>query len=193
MLRKDYKIISKIINPNSKVLDLGCSDGKLLKLLKKNSIVGTGIDFDYNKINKCIQNGISAIEDNIDTCLEHYPNKSFDYVILNNTLETVKHPIKVLKEATRISKNVIIGFPNFAYYPIRLFLLTHGQMPKSKSLPFEWYNTPNIHLFTIIDFEKLCRKNKFKITKKIYHNKKNSSLIGLNPNFFSENAIFIIK
>ena len=195
-MRYDHMLIMSFVEKGSKVLDLGCGNGELLYALKKEKGVnGRGIDIKEEKIAKCFEKGLSAIHLDIDKGLSDYNDKVFDYVILNDTLQAVKRPVTVVKEAARIGKKIIITFPNFAHYSIRLNLLLTGRMPKSKTLPYEWYDTPNIHLFTIKDFIMLCKKNDFRIINSVYYNKSNQTglRINLHPNFFAKNALFVIN
>jgi methionine biosynthesis protein MetW len=194
-MRYDHSLISRFVKPESKVIDLGCGDGELLFLLKKEKkVTAKGIDIKEEKIEKCLEKGLSVVQLDIEKGLKDYKNNTFEYVILNDTLQTVNHPIDVLNESVRIGKKVIITFPNFAHFSIRFSLLITGRMPKSKTLPYEWYNTPNIHLFTIKDFRDLCERNNFKIIKSLFFNSKNGkgNIVNSRPNFSAKNALFII-
>jgi methionine biosynthesis protein MetW len=194
-MRGDIKEISEIIlssiKNKARIIDLGCGEGSLIKLLQRKNINVVGIDIDNKKIEKCIHQGLSVINYNINDGFLDYKDKSFDYVILNQTLQVVKNPVKILNEAVRIGKTVVVGFPNFAYYSIRFSLLLKGKMPVSKTLPYQWYDTPNIHLFTIKDFINICCKNKIKIIKKVYP--KIKILSSIWPNLLSEQAIFLVE
>ena len=198
-MERSFDIIKNLIEPTSKIIDLGCGDGSLMSILTKKQIKCVGIDINNKKIEKCIHKGLLAINYDVDSDLKDYGKNSFDYSILNQTMQAVKNPVKVLNEATRISKKTIVGFPNFAHYSVRFGLLFKGKMPKSKNLPFEWYNTPNIHLFTIKDFKNICKQNNIKIIKEIYYNnytykyKKYKKDISFLPNLRAENAIFVVE
>ena len=195
-MRYDHSLILNQINRESKVIDLGCGNGELLSLLKnKKKITGRGIDIKEEKIVSCLEKGLSVLQLDIQNSLKDYKDRTFDYVILNDTLQTVQYPIKVLSEAVRIGRKVIVTFPNFAHYSIRYNFFLSGRMPKSKTLPYEWYNTPNIHLFTIKDFIELCRKNKFKIFKMRFYNKKNGkgNKVNFHPNLLAKEAMFVIE
>lgn len=183
--------IKRIIGKEKKILDLGCGQGNLMHKLKKRKNIVHGIDIDEKSIIKALNKGLSVIQYNLDKGLLNYNDNSYDFVILKDTLQTVHRPAQVLKEATRVGKKVIVVFPNFAYYRIRLNFILKGIMPKSKILPYEWYDTPNIHLFTIKDFENLCKRNKFKIKKKIFHGSRKKRRFF--PNFFSKDALYILK
>ena len=194
-LHLNYSIISDIVESNSRVLDLGCGNGTLLKLLKNKNIKGSGIEISQDEVIKCLSKGLSVIQGNIDEGLKQFQSDSYDYVILNQTLQSTQNPEYVLEEMLRVGKKCIVSFPNFAYWRIRYCFCTQGIMPKSKVLPFEWYNTPNIHLLTIKDFFEFARKRNFKIIEEIYTTraKKRSGLqYKLFANLFAEEAIFVI-
>lgn len=192
-------ILQEIINyieSNSKVLDLGCGNGALLaELIKEKHVIGIGVDNNSYKVRACIKKGISVIHQDMEKILHGYPDKSYDYIILSQTLQAVKKPDFVLKEIIRIGKKVIVSFPNFAYHKLRLQITLEGHMPKSNVLPHEWYNTPNIHLLTIKDFEQYCKKNNIVILKKCFYKNQSKSKYKLKvlANIFAEEALFIIK
>jgi len=190
--------LEKIINqiePNTKVLDLGCGNGDLLeKLIKTKSIKGYGIEIDHAKIIECVKKKVSVFQENIDNGLTEFADHSFDYVILSQTLQEVQKPLFVLSEMLRVGKKAIIAFPNFAYWPIRLQVL-QGKAPKTKALPFKWYNTPNIRIITIHDFRLLCKSHKIKIIKEIplYRNHIWNFFPVSFSNLFAEQGVFIVK
>ena len=195
-LHLNYSIIEDIIEENSRVLDLGCGDGTLLKLLKKEkNIKGSGIEISQDEVIKCLSKGLSVIQGNIDEGLKQFQNQSYDYVILNKTLQSTYNPEYVLEEMLRVGKKCIVSFPNFAYWRVRLNFTLTGNMPKSRILPFEWYNTPNIHLLTIKDFFEFAHSHNFRILDGIYTTKANIKK-GIQFNMFSnllaEEAIFVI-
>ena len=195
-MRADLEIIRPWISDNSRVLDLGCGDGAFLAQLKKDSnISGYGLEIDPEKINKCLSAGVDVIEQNLDNGLANFDSNSFDTVVLAQTLQAVQKPDLVIDEMLRIGKSGIISFPNFAHWKHRLYLMKKGRMPVSKYLPNEWYNTPNIHLCTIKDFDQLCKDKNIKIITKtiVNHHYKNSALMDFNPNFFGINAIYHIS
>lgn len=194
MHRIDYQIIADLIENHSSVLDLGCGNGDLLKMLvKEKDVTGEGIERDLNMVNFCLEKGLPVINGNLDRGLLQYKDKSFDCVILSLTLQSLKRPDFIVKEMVRIGKKAIVTFPNFGYYLVRFSLLFKGKMPKIKFLPHEWYDTPNIHLCTINDFKKFCKKENIKIVQKIYLKKNNNKILGILPNFFASMGIFVLE
>lgn len=195
-LHLNYSIISEIIENDSRVLDLGCGSGELLKLLKeKKNVSGRGIEINQQNVIKCIEKGISVFQGDLDEGLAEYSDKSYDYVILNQTLQWTKRPDYVMDEMLRVGKKGVVSFPNFAYWRVRFQLFFGGFMPKSNILPFDWYNTPNIHLLTIKDFRRFCRERNIKILDEIDMSKafvKKGSLNKVLSNFFAEEVIFIV-
>ncbi len=193
----NYEVVTNIIPENSKVLDLGSGDGTLfLKLIKEKNINGVGVEINKDEIIKALDKGTAVIQGNIDEGLKQFPDKSFDYAILNQTLQSTQKPDFVIDEMLRVAKKAVISFPNFAYWKVRFYLFFKGKMPKSKSLPYEWYNTPNIHLMTVNDFFEFCKKRNIKILKSVYltRNKARSGLLVRTiTNFFSEEVIFVIS
>ena len=199
MNRLDFEIIKNVIKENSRILDVGCENGELLKFLykKKKKIDGRGLEISQKNVNICVKHGLSVVQGDADKDLISYPSKSFDFVILSQTLQATYSPEKVLNELVRISKNAIVSFPNFGAWSIRLKLLINGVMPQSNSLPHYWYRTPNIHLCTIKDFKKLCNKNSIHIEQSFYLNKNGKEIT--NPinkifnNFCSTSGLFVLK
>jgi methionine biosynthesis protein MetW len=191
-VRLDYKIIYDIIEPNSRVLDLGCGDGSLMLMLAtgKNARV-QGIEVSDEKIYQCVAKGVSVFHGDIDTGLSEYPDKSFDYIILNQSLQEVMKVDFVLNETLRVSHKVIVGFSNFAYYKARIDVFFRGRVPVTESLPNEWYTTPNLNFLSIKDFEDYCGYKKVKILDRYYLGEKD--LVRFLPNVFALNAIFVIS
>lgn len=194
--RIDYNVIARLVPEGKGVLDLGCGDGFLLeKLQNEKNVKGKGIEISEVGVKQCIRRGLTVLQGDIDDGLTDYPDKSFDIVILNQTLQVVKKPDLVLFEMLRVGQKGIVGLPNFGYWKLRVSLLLKGRMPKTKVLPYEWYNTPNIHLCTIKDFNAFCQENGIKIEKRIFLSSERGGRIfrGSAPNLFAENAIFIIS
>jgi len=186
-----YKAIMQMIESNSSVLDLGCGNGELLEYLTtQKHIRGQGVEIDEQSIYKCVAKGLSVTHSDIDTGLSEYADQTFDYVILNQTFQQVKKPDYVLTEALRVGHKVIVGFPNFVYYKARLQLFFKGKVPVTPSLPYEWYDTPNLHFFSIADFKNYCKKRKISIEKTAFiGNKRNVYIL---PNIFAQVGIFLI-
>ena len=195
-MRADLSIIRNWIEPKTRVLDLGCGDGSFLARLKKEKqIFDCGLDLNSENINKCLLAGINVIEQDLDKGLDNFSDNSFDTVLLTQTLQAVQKPDMLVEEMLRIGKKCIITFPNFAYWRYRLYLLSKGRMPVSKSIPFEWYDTPNIHFCTINDFDSLCNAKNIKVLNRTVVDDKhqNSILMSVNPNLFGNNAIYHIS
>ena len=197
-MKTEFKIISDLIAKNSHVLDVGCGDGILMEfLIKEKKVNIRGIEISKAKVQNCIAKGLTIIEGNAEDDLRQFPNKSFDYVILSQTLQAFLNPEKVIDELLRIGKQAIVTIPNFGYWKIGLHLLLKGTMPVTKTLPDEWYNTANIHLCTIKDFVNFSRSKNFKLSKSIALKNDQQSFItnsNLNrKNFISNLGIFLIK
>lgn len=191
-----YDLILEKIPANAKVLDLGCGGGDLLSTLQdKKSIKGLGIEISEKDVASCMSKGVFCAQGDIDEGLSHYKDNSFDYLIINQTIQNTKKPDEVLKEVMRISKKAIVSFPNFAFYKIRLQLLLRGNMPKTPSLPFDWYESPNIHMVTIKDFKNYCLLNNFPIEEELHFNEKRekSILHKFMPNAFAMYGFFILN
>ena len=191
--RHDLRAISNWIEPGSKVMDLGCGNGRLLQYLQNNKQVsGYGVELDAGSVTECINNGINVIQINLDKGLDHFDSGSFDYVVLSLTLQAMRDPKTLLQEMLRVGKQGIVTFPNFAYWRNRMQIAIGGNMPVSKELPHKWYDTPNIHLCTINDFEQLCKELSFTIESFIAVNRNGRNGLGLKmfPNMFGEIALF---
>lgn len=189
---EDYKFIIELIKKGSTVLDLGCGNGDLLlTLIEKKAIQGQGIEIKEDAIYSCVAKGLNVFQDDLDNGLIDYLDGSFDYVIMNQTLQEVRNPHIVLNEALRVGKYVIVGFPNFAYWRARFQLFFCGRAPITTSLPNKWYDTPNLHFLSIVDFRDYCYSNKIKIEKIFYI--PNNIFTKLRPNFFAHSAIMLIS
>ena len=197
-MKHEYKIIANLIDENSRVLDVGCDDGTLMEFLKKNKNVDIrGIEISKDKVQTCISKGLTVIEGNAEFDLKQFPNKSFDYVVLGQTLQAFINPEIVIKELLRVGKKAVVTIPNFGHWKVRINLLTKGTMPVTKTLPNKWYNTPNIHMCTIKDFFKFSEIIDFKIFKSLALKDKNVSTINkanlFLKNLFSELGVFLIE
>jgi len=178
-----YDVILSAVEPKTKVLDLGCGDGTLLSYLKQHKqIQDFGVEIEFENIASCVQKGIPVYQGNIEEALFEFSDKAYDYVILSQTLQEIHNPLVVINEMLRVGKKAIVTFPNFGYWKIRAQLFFTGHSPRTKELPFEWYNTPNIRVITISDFKRLCTAQGYKILQ--------------GPNFlgnaFSQKGFFVL-
>ena len=165
-IRTDHRFILDLIEPNSNVLDLGCGDGTLLSLLmSKKGCRATGIEIDEKEIYKCVERGVTVSHGDVDSGLQDYSDGRFDYVILNESLQEVLNPEKVIKEALRVGKKVIVGIPNFCNISARLQIFFLGKVPVTEGLPYTWYNTPNIRFLSIKDFREFCKQRQIRIER----------------------------
>ncbi len=191
-IRVDYDVIESLIEPNSTVLDIGCGDGELLaNLIADKNITGKGIELDQDLVLTCVNRGLSIIQHDIEHGLENYADKSYDYVILSQTVQTVKNPEGVFAELLRVAQKVIVSFPNFAHWRCRAQLFFGGNAPVTKQLPFEWHNSPNIHCLSLKDFERFCKRLSVKVEKKIPLIKTRLSPVRFAPNLFAEQVIYV--
>ena len=197
-MKKEFIIISELIENDTRVLDVGCGDGTLMKYLKDEKNVDTrGLEISKNNVQNCTSKGLSVIEGNAEKDLHQFPNLSFDYAILSQTLQAFYNPEKVIDDLLRVANKAIVTIPNFGYWKVRLHLLIKGTMPITKTLPNEWYNTPNLHMCTIKDFFNFCSKKNIELYKSIALKSEKTSTINkanINiKNLYSELGIFLIK
>jgi methionine biosynthesis protein MetW len=197
-MKKEFKIISELIENNTRVLDVGCGDGTLMKYLKDEKHVDTrGLEISKKNVQDCTSKGLSVIEGNAEKDLHQFPNLSFDYVILSQTLQAFYNPEKVINDLLRVANKAIVTIPNFGHWKVRIHLLLKGTMPITETLPNEWYNTPNLHMCTIKDFFNFCSKKKIELYKSIALNGEKTSKINSGniniKNLSSELGIFLIK
>ncbi len=190
--RFDYEIIESIIKPNSMVLDIGCGDGELLaKLVVDKNIKGKGIEVEQDPVLGCVRRGISIIQRDIERGLKDYADKSIDYVILSQTVQTVKNPQKVFRELLRVGRKVIVSFPNFAHWRCRAQLLLAGRAPVTGQMPFSWYDSPNTHYLSLKDFDRFCEELGVRVEKKIPLGKTRLGVVRIAPNLFAEQAVYV--
>ena len=197
-MKKEFQIISELIENNTRVLDVGCGDGTLMKFLKdKKNIDTRGLEISKNNVQSCISKGLSIIEGNAEKDLHQFSDLSFDYVVLSQTLQAFYNPEKVIDDLLRVANKAIVTIPNFGYWKVRIHLLLKGTMPVTENLPNEWYNTPNLHMCSIKDFFNFCYKKKIELYKSIALNRQKTSIIhkkNINiKNLSSELGIFLIK
>ncbi len=201
-LRQDLKLIANMVQPGSRVLDIGCGDGELLSLLAETrGVDARGLELGQSNVNQCVGRGLSVVQGDADTDLADYPTAAFDHVILSQTLQAVHRPAHVVNEMLRIGRSAIVSFPNFGYWRVRWQLLSEGRMPVTGTLSRPWYDTPNIHLCTIKDFEALTRAQHVKIEEAVTLNSRGHArmLEGLNgltlrrANLFATEAIFNLR
>jgi len=197
-MKQEFRIIADFIEKNTRVLDVGCGDGTLMDFLKENKKIDIrGIEISKNKVQKCISKGLTVIEGDAEKDLIQFPDYSFDYVILSQTLQAFLNPEKVISELLRVGKKAIVTIPNFGYWKVRLHLLIKGTMPITRTLPDEWHNTPNLHVCTIKDFFNFCKDRKINLYKSIaLQNLKSSNINNSNitlKNLSAVLGIFVIE
>jgi len=197
-MKQEFKVIAQIIQNHKRVLDVGCGDGTLMEYLKKNQKNDVrGMEPKKDLVQKCISKGLPVIEGDAEKELFQFPEKSFDYVVLSQTLQAFLNPEEVLNQLLRIGKQTIVSIPNFGYWKIRLHLLFKGTMPMTKNIPYEWHNTPNLHMCTIQDFVNFCNKKNIRIDKSMcLTNEKISKITNKNmyyKNIFSQLGVFLIQ
>ena len=190
--RRDYAIIGDIVEPGTKVLDLGCGGGELLQWLAENKgVEARGVEISGEKVRRAISRGVSAYQGDIDQGLADYPAQAFDYVILSQTLQETRHPRQVLAEMLRVGRRAIVAFPNFGHWRMRLSMLASGRAPRTKLFPYEWYESPNIHFLTVHDFEDLAAAEGLTVERRYFLAGRRK--VTLLPNLLAEVAVFLVR
>jgi methionine biosynthesis protein MetW len=190
--RSDYAIISELIEPNTTVLDLGCGEGELLHWLQMNkSVEARGVELVGARVQRAIARGVSVYQGDIEQALSDYPDETFDYVILSQTLQETREPLKILREMLRVGRRIIVAFPNFAHWSVRLAHLWSGRAPKTKLFPYDWFDSPNIHFLTIHDFQALVEREGWIVERCFFlagHKR-----VAAFPNLMAETAVFLVR
>jgi len=188
----DHRIILELVKSNSSILDLGCGNGELMQLLaEERKCIAHGIEIDEQAIYHCVEKGLNVLHGDIDSGLAEYADDSFDYVILNQSLQQVKHFDSVFRDALRVGKKIIVGLPNFAHYKSRFQLFFLGRAPVTPALPYSWYDSPNVHFLSMSDFLSYCKSRNARVERKLYIGEKRRLYI--LPNFFANVGIFLIS
>ncbi len=195
--RIDLLVVAAMVDPGARVLDVGCGDGELLRLLESSGVDGRGIELSREGVNECVVKGLAVVQGDADTDLAAYPDDAFDYVILSQTLQATRQPRVVLEHMLRIGRHAIVSFPNFGHWNIRLQILLGGQMPRTRNLPYAWYETPNIHFCSIKDFRELCLQVGARMDQAVALNAWGRQMRLKMPwwfwNLFGEQAVFLLS
>jgi methionine biosynthesis protein MetW len=190
--RSDYAIIGEIVEPGSRVLDLGCGEGELLEWLAvKKKVDARGMELSGAKVQRAIARGVSVYQGDINEGLADYPDHAFDYVILSQTLQETQHPRALLAEMLRVGRRAIVAFPNFGHWRVRMSMMFSGRAPRAPLFPYEWYESPNIHVLTVRDFEGLIELEKLVVERRYFltgHRK-----VAILPNLLAEEAVFLVR
>jgi methionine biosynthesis protein MetW len=192
LARRDYAMIAELVRPASRVLDLGCGEGELLAWLREyKNVDARGVEIEGAKVQRAIARGVSVYQGDLESGLRDYPDRSFDFVILSQTLQEMRHPLGVLQEMLRVAEHVIVSFPNFGHWTVRVAHLFSGRAPKTELFPYDWYDSPNLHFLTVDDFVLLCRKQGWTIEHRICLN--GDREVKVLRNLLSEMAVFSIR
>jgi methionine biosynthesis protein MetW len=192
LARRDYAMIAELVRPASRVLDLGCGEGELLAWLREyKNVDARGVEIEGAKVQRAIARGVSVYQGDLESGLRDYPDRSFDFIILSQTLQEMRHPLGVLQEMLRVGEHVIVSFPNFGHWTVRVAHLFSGRAPKTELFPYDWYDSPNLHFLTVDDFVLLCRRQGWTIEHRVCLN--GDREVTMMPNLRSEMAVFSIR
>ena len=192
LAREDYRIMSEFIDDASHVLDLGCGEGDLLAWLERHkSVQGRGVEIAPEKVRRCVELGLSVYQGDIDKGLADYPDSCFDYVVLSQTLQVVREPMRLLREMRRVGRRIIVAFPNFGHWSVRGSLLVFGRAPRTKHLPYAWYDTPNIRVLTVLDFETALEQAGLRVERACFLRR--GKLISRWPNVRADSAVYLVS